>query len=146
MEQKLSDILLLTIFSVISGAEGWEDIEDFGDAHIDFLRQYGGFENGIPVHDTVARVMSCINFNKFHECFINWMRDCHSSDDGNIIAIDGKTLRRSYSAELLAGIRHIAVNTLTQHKEFKAGVKRKMRKAAMDRNYFASVFAGCGLL
>ncbi|ESL24110.1 H repeat-associated protein ybfD [Escherichia coli BIDMC 39] len=60
VEHKLSDILLLTICAVISGAEGWEDIEDFGETHPDFLKQYGDFENGIPVHDTIARVVSCI--------------------------------------------------------------------------------------
>ncbi len=75
VEHKLSDILLLTICAVISGAEGWEDIEDFGETHLDFLKQYGDFENGIPVHDTIARVVSCISPAKFHECFINWMRD-----------------------------------------------------------------------
>lgn len=56
VEHKLSDILLLTICAVISGAEGWEDIEDFGETHLDFLKQYGDFENGITVHDTIARV------------------------------------------------------------------------------------------
>ena len=56
VEHKLSDILLLTICAVISGAEGWEDIEDFGETHLDFLKQYGDFDNGIPVHDTIARV------------------------------------------------------------------------------------------
>ncbi len=61
VEYKLSDILLLTICAVISGAEGWEDIEDFGEIHLDFLKQYGDFENGIPVHDTIARVVSCIS-------------------------------------------------------------------------------------
>ncbi|EOA0946245.1 ISAs1 family transposase, partial [Escherichia coli] len=96
VEHKLSDILLLTICAVISGAEGWEDIEDFGETHLDFLKQYGDFDNGIPVHDTIARVISCISPSKFHECFINWMRDCHTSDDKDVIAIDGKTLRHSY--------------------------------------------------
>ncbi len=48
----------MTIFAVISGAESWEDIEDFGETHLDFLKQYGDFENGIPVHDTIARVVS----------------------------------------------------------------------------------------
>ncbi|WP_267876757.1 ISAs1 family transposase [Escherichia coli] len=50
----------------------------------------------MPVHDTIARFVSCISPAKFHECFINWMRDCHSSDDKDVIAIDGKTLRHSY--------------------------------------------------
>ena len=107
VEHKLSDILLLTICAVISGAEGWEDIEDFGETHLDFLKQYGDFENGIPVHDTIARVVSCISPAKFHECFINWMRDCHSSDDKDVIAIDGKTLRHSYDKSRRKGAIYV---------------------------------------
>ena len=107
VEHKLSDILLLTICAVISGAEGWEDIEGFGETHLDFLKQYGDFENGMPVHDTIARVVSCISPAKFHECFINWMRDCHSSNDKDVIAIDGKALPHSYdkSGRRRAGFR-----------------------------------------
>ncbi|SIX28845.1 receptor [Shigella sonnei] len=72
-----------------------------------FLKQYGDFENGIPVHDTIARVVSCISPAKFHECFINWMRDCHSSDDKDVIAIDGKTLRHSYDKSRRRGAIHV---------------------------------------
>ncbi|MCT4737214.1 ISAs1 family transposase [Raoultella ornithinolytica] len=106
VEHKLSDILLLTICAVIAGAEGWEDIEDFGHVHLDFLKLYGEFENGIPVHDTIARVVSCVSPNKFHECFINWMKECHPVDEG-VIAIDGKTLRGSYDKSRRRGAIHI---------------------------------------
>lgn len=95
VKHKLSDIFLLTICAVITGAEGWEDIEVFGHVHLDFLKLYGEFENGIPVHDTIARVVSCVSPKKFHECFINWMKECHTVDE-DVIAIDGKTLRGSY--------------------------------------------------
>ncbi|EFH4883753.1 ISAs1 family transposase, partial [Escherichia coli] len=115
VEHKLSDILLLTICAVISGAESWEDIEDFGETHLDFLKQYGDFENGIPVHDTIARVVSCISPAKFHECFINWMRDCHSSDDKDVIAIDGKTLRHSYDKSRRRGAIHVISAFSTMH-------------------------------
>ncbi len=71
------------------------------------MKQYGEFENGIPVHDTIARVVSCISPVKFHECFINWMRDCHSSDDKDVIAIDGKTLRHSYDKSRRKGAIHV---------------------------------------
>lgn len=81
--------------------------QDFGETHLDFLKQYGDFEQGIPVHDTIARVVSCISPNKFHECFINWMRDCHSSEDGSVIAIDGKTLRGSYDKSRRRGAIHV---------------------------------------
>ncbi len=107
VEHKLSDILLLTICAVISGAEGWEDIEDFGETHPDFLKQYGDFENGIPVHDTIARVVSCICPAKFHESFINWMLDYHSSDDKDVIAIDGKIHRHSYDKSRRKGAIHV---------------------------------------
>lgn len=107
VEHKLSDILLLTICAVISGAEGWEDIEDFGETHLDFLKQYGDFDHGIPVHDTIARVVSCISPQRFHECFINWMCDCHISEDGSVIAIDGKTLRGSYDKSSRRGAIHV---------------------------------------
>ncbi len=115
VEHKLSDILLLTICAVISGAEGWEDIEDFGETHLDFLKQYGDFENGIPDHDTIARVVSCISPAKFHECFINWMRDCHSTDDKDVIAIDGKTLRHSYDKSRRRGAIHVISAFSTMH-------------------------------
>ncbi|STL42498.1 transposase IS4 family protein [Escherichia coli] len=116
VEHKLSDILLLTICAVISDAEGWEDIEGFGETHLDFLKQYGDFENGIPVHDTIARVVSCISPAKFHECFINLMRDCHSSDDKDVIAIDGKTPPgHSYDKSRRRGAIHVISAFSTMH-------------------------------
>lgn len=90
VEHKLSDILLLTICTVISGAEGWGDIQDFGEAHIGFLKDYGDFENGIPVHDTIARMVSCTSPKRSHECFINWMRDCHLSEEGDVMRLTVK--------------------------------------------------------
>ncbi len=75
VEHKLSDILLLTICAVISGAEGWEDIEDFGETHLDFLKQYGDFENGIPVHDTIARVVSGNDSNLLIVFYVQIMPD-----------------------------------------------------------------------
>ncbi len=58
VQHQLSDILFLTVCAVICGAEGWDEIEDFGHAKLDFLRQYGDFEAGVPSHDTLARVMA----------------------------------------------------------------------------------------
>lgn len=57
---------------------------------------------------------------------------------------DDCRIRRENVAELFSGIKHIAVNVLTENKEFKAGLRRKMRRAAMDREYLASVLAGAG--
>ena len=83
-EHKLFDILLLTICAVIAGADGWEDIEEFGNERLDWLKQYGDFENGIPVHDTIARVISQINPKQFQKSFICWMASCHVATAGDI--------------------------------------------------------------
>jgi predicted transposase YbfD/YdcC len=58
---------------------------------------------------------------------------------------DACRIRRGDAAELLSGIRHIAINILSKNREFKAGLRRKMRRALMDRKYLAAVLAGCGV-
>lgn len=103
----LSDILLLTVCGVISGCEGWEEIEYFGVDHLDWLKKYGDFNCGIPVHDTIARVISQINPKQFQRCFIDWMASCHDKTEGEIIAIDGKTVRGSYDKSARRGAIHM---------------------------------------
>ena len=103
----LSDILFLSIVAVIAGAEGWEEIEDFGKDKLEWLQKYGDFTNGIPVHDTIARVISMLNPKQFQSCFIAWMNDCHSVSKGSVIAIDGKTVRGSYDKSKKRGAIHM---------------------------------------
>lgn len=107
VEHKLSDILFLAIVAVIGGAEGWEEIEDFGIDHLDWLRQYGDFEHGVPVHDTIARVMGMLSAKQLQTSFASWMKDCHDVTEGEVIAIDGKTLRRSYDKGKRKGAIHM---------------------------------------
>ncbi len=77
VQHQLSDILFLTVCAVICGAEGWDEIEDFGHAKLDFLRQYGDFEAGVPSHDTLARVMALVNAEQLQSAFAEWMKACH---------------------------------------------------------------------
>lgn len=107
IEHKLTDILLLTICAVICGAEGWDEIEDFGEAKQDFLRSYGDFEAGIPSADTIARVAGMINPKQFQRAFADWMQECHTVSAGEVIAIDGKTLRGSYDKSRKKGAIHM---------------------------------------
>ncbi|WP_299022915.1 ISAs1 family transposase, partial [uncultured Photobacterium sp.] len=97
----------LAIVAVIGGAEGWEEIQDFGDDHLEWLRQYGDFENGIPVHDTIARVMGMISAKQLQKCFAAWMKSCHEVTNGEVIAIDGKTLRSTYDKGRRQGAIHM---------------------------------------
>ena len=92
----LYDILLTTIVGVICGAEGWEAIEEVGKSKLNLLKKYGDFHFGIPVHDTIARIISSIEPSLLQECFINWMTSAELETQGEIVAVDGKTVRRSF--------------------------------------------------
>ena len=104
---KLSDILFLTICAVIAGAEGWDEIEDFGVERLDWLKQYGDFENGIPSYSTIAKVVSVVDPEQFQYSFIEWMKSCHEVTNGEVIAIDGKTARRSFDKGKSKGAIHM---------------------------------------
>ncbi|WP_172564908.1 ISAs1 family transposase [Vibrio navarrensis] len=106
-EHKLSDIILLTICGVLSGHDSWDGIIDFGHARLGFLKRYGHFEAGIPSADTLSRVMGMINPVALQRSFIAWMKDCHTLTDGEVIAIDGKTLRGSYDRSKGKGTIHM---------------------------------------
>lgn len=71
---QLFDVLFLTLTAVISGAEGWEEIEDSGHLRLTWLKKYGDFNHGIPAHDTIARLVCRIDPQAFHQRFIQWMQ------------------------------------------------------------------------
>lgn len=93
----LMDILLLSISAVLSGAEGWEDIEDFGHHRLDWLRRYRPFEQGIPRHDTIARVICRLKSTEIEQAFQSWITSLIDVTGSDVIAIDGKTARRSFN-------------------------------------------------
>ncbi|MGO2509099.1 MAG: ISAs1 family transposase [Vibrio hibernica] len=93
---ELLDIILLAVSAVLSGAEGWEQIEDFGIHRLDWLRRYRPFEYGIPRHDTIARVICRLKPEEIETAFQRWMSCLIESTGSDVIAIDGKTARRSF--------------------------------------------------
>jgi predicted transposase YbfD/YdcC len=103
----LHDILLITLVGVICGADGWETIEEVGKNKLKLLKKYGYFHYGIPVHDTIARIISAIEPTQFQDCFINWMKDAKINTQGEIIAVNGKTVRLSYDNKSKQGAIHM---------------------------------------
>ena len=89
----LNDILLISILSVICGAETWKDIQTFAIAKEDFLRTFLKLPNGIPKLDTYRRVFAAIDSEQFETSFIEWVNALTNIAKGQVIAIDGKTLR-----------------------------------------------------
>ncbi|MHC4310653.1 MAG: ISAs1 family transposase [Planctomycetota bacterium] len=93
---KLLDILVIAICAVIAGADNWEDIADFGQAKIDWFETFLELPNGIPSHDTFNRVFARLDPQEFRNGFISWVSAVSEVIDGQVIAIDGKVLRRSH--------------------------------------------------
>jgi predicted transposase YbfD/YdcC len=96
-KHELSDILVLTILAVIGGAEGWVDVEDFGVEKEEWLKGFLKLTNGIPSHDTIGKVFSMLESENFERCFLKWVKSIIKVEGREIIAIDGKTLRRSHN-------------------------------------------------
>lgn len=106
-KHNLVDILVLAICGVLSGAEGWEAIEEYGQTKLEWLRKFIPLENGIPAHDTIARVLSRISAKGLQECFTNWVNAVHRVSEGEVVAIDGKTVRRSFDKSSRKGAIHM---------------------------------------
>jgi hypothetical protein len=92
----LTDILVLAILAIICGAESWVEIEEFCDAKEDWFKTFLELPNGIPSHDTFGAFFSRLSPTVFQESFLSWISALAEISDGEIIAIDGKTLRGSY--------------------------------------------------
>ncbi len=93
---RLSDIIVIAICAVICGADNWVEVEEFGQAKRDWLEALLGIPNGIPSHDTFGRVFAMLDAEKFEACFVKWVQHLHELTQGQLLAIDGKTARRSH--------------------------------------------------
>ena len=92
---ELTNIIAIAICAVVCGADSWVDVELFGNSKKDWFERFLDIPNGIPSHDTFGRVFSLIDARQFQRCFAEWARTVGEMTDGEIVAIDGKTVRRS---------------------------------------------------
>ncbi len=92
----LTDILFITICAVIAGAQGWTQVELYGQENLEWFRQFLALPNGIPAHDTFGRVFGRLNPDALERCLRRWMAALAECSEGRLIAIDGKTLRHSF--------------------------------------------------
>jgi predicted transposase YbfD/YdcC len=96
----LIEMIVIAICATICGADGWSDVESFGHAKYDWLRQFLDLEHGIPSHDTFGRVFALLNAEQFQGCFVSWVQAICEVTEGQIVPVDGKKLRRSYDKHL----------------------------------------------
>jgi predicted transposase YbfD/YdcC len=91
----LMDIISIAILAVFCGADEWTEIEAFGKHRVRWLKSFLPLPNGIPSHDTFRRVFGRLDRQQFAACLFGWMRALHEATAGQVVAIDGKSLRRS---------------------------------------------------
>jgi predicted transposase YbfD/YdcC len=95
-QHQLIDILVIALCAVLCGANDWVAVETFGKAKEAWFRRFLELPNGIPSHDTFGRVFALLSPEQFQECFVSWIQAVVQVVTGQLVAIDGKTLRRSY--------------------------------------------------
>jgi predicted transposase YbfD/YdcC len=92
----LLDVITIALCAVVCGADSWVDVEVFGNAKLPWLRTFLTLPNGIPSHDTFGRVFAALDPAHFEQCFLRWVQASVRQTRGEIIALDGKTVRRSH--------------------------------------------------
>lgn len=96
----LQDIIVIALCAVIAGAQDWQEIETFGHKRLRWLKRFLKLDNGIPSHDTIERVFDRLDPHAFQTCFRAWVQAVQEALTIKHVAIDGKTLRGSGSAQL----------------------------------------------
>jgi len=108
-EHRLIDILVIAICAVVAGCEACTQIAEFGRRKEAWLKRFLELPNGIPSHDTFSRVLGLIDPVRFQECFMRWAAAVQQATEGKIVALDGKTLRRSFDrTEGLAAVHLVS--------------------------------------
>jgi predicted transposase YbfD/YdcC len=94
-DHDLIDILVIAVCCLLCGGEGFNDMEDFGEAKYDWFKTFLGLRNGIPSHDTFNRVFAALDPKEFLDCFLRWTQSLRQAVSQEIVALDGKALRRA---------------------------------------------------
>lgn len=95
----VEEILFVAFCGTIAGCDSWDDLEAFGKMKLDYLREYLPYKNGAPSDDTLRRFIRVLDPKIFESCFIKWVQSFQMDLLGKIIAIDGKTSRRSFDGD-----------------------------------------------
>ena len=112
---KLLDIVVIAICAVVCGANHWTNVETFGRSKFNWLQSFLELPAGIPSHDTFRRVFMLLDPEEFRKCFLSWVKAVSQVTNGEVIAIDGKQLRRSHNKKLGEKAIHMVSAWATQN-------------------------------
>lgn len=142
----LIDLVAIAVIASLCGIDSFEGMAVFAEARLEWLKQFLQLPGGAPSHDTFSRVFARIKPDKFQACFIDWMKAVATMTDGEVVAIDGKTLRHSFDrASSKAAIHMVsawAVNNSVSLGQFKVDEKSN-EITAIPRLVEALCLKGC---
>lgn len=95
-EHKLTELLVVAVAAILSGTDSWVGIALWGEAKLPWLRQYLALVNGVAPHDTFGRVFAALDAKQFEASFMRWVSGLCPGVTGQVVAIDGKSVRRSH--------------------------------------------------
>src|SRR5215213_1889565 len=98
-DHDLIDVLIIAICTLLCGGETFNDMEDFGDAKQEWFKTFLDLRNGIPSHDTFNRVFAALDPEQFLDCFLRWTQSLRQAVAQEIVALDGKALRRALNKD-----------------------------------------------
>jgi hypothetical protein len=133
-EHKLIDISVIAVFAVIAGAETWADIESFGQARAEWLRSFLELPAGIPSHDTFGCFFAALDAEAFQNAFMHWVEGVFRVSKGQVIAIDGETLRGSHDRGTGQDASHMVNAWATQN-----GIARGQWKTDTKSNEITAI-------
>ena len=98
-DHDLIDLLVIAICTLLCAGESFNDMEDFGKAKHDWFKTFLALRNGIPSHDTFNRLFAALDPKAFLDCFLHWTQSLRQAVPQEIVALDGKALRRARNAD-----------------------------------------------
>lgn len=98
-DHDLVDVLVIAVCTLLCAGESFNDMEDFGKAKYDWFKTFLGLRNGIPSHDTFNRVFAAVDPKQFLDCFLRWTQSLRQAVHQEIVALDGKALRRALNKD-----------------------------------------------
>ena len=103
----LLDILVIALCTLLTGGEGFQDMELFGKSKLSWLQTFLALPHGIPSHDTFGRVFARLNPQRFQECFLSWTQAIAQLTEGALVSLDGKTVKASFDRATASSPLHM---------------------------------------
>ena len=114
-KHNLLDILVIALCTLLTGGEGFQDMELFGRSKRAWLQTFLALPNGTPSHDTFGRVFARLNPRRFQECFLSWTRAVAQLTQGALVSLDGKTVKASFDRATAPSPLHMVSAWCSEH-------------------------------